>query len=346
VLARRLANRAATLLVAALSFGVAGALVFSPAAPAAPPRVDPPRPTAAAAPARAPEPAPARAPAPPPPRADEKLDRSGRTAFSGGYLTLTPDFASPDGVYDLVIHFHGNTELVEQSLAHAKIGAVFVPQNLGIGSGAYERTFSRRGAFEDLLSRVDAAMKRRGLANARLGRIALVAWSAGYGGVLRILAQPALAERVDAVILLDCLHIGHRPGTRKPATDQIAPWERFARWAVSGQKLFVITHSEITPASFVGARQTTDILLQRLGILRYAGGEEAAIPDVPAATGVLPKRLRLPLSPLTLADRGKLIVRGYAGMEPEHHIYHLMEMGSIALPDLASWWARPRDGSP
>jgi hypothetical protein len=62
--------------------------------------------------------------------------------------------------------------------------------------------------------------------------------------------------------------------------------------------------------------------------------------------GVISRQLRVPLSPLTLADRGRLTVRGYAGDQPEHHIYHLMEMSSIALPDLAAWWARPRDASP
>lgn len=285
-------------------------------------------------------------PAPPPPRADEKLDRKGHTAFAGGYLAITPDFASADGTYDLVIHFHGNSELVEQSLAYAKIGAVFVLQNLGVGSGVYDAKMAQKGAFEDMLKRVQTAMEKRGLAGARLGRVALTAWSAGYGGVARVLERPELAEKVDAVILLDCLHIGRTNGEKRPALAQIAPWERFALAAAQGRKLFTITHSEIAPDRFVGARETTDILLRRVGVLRHAAGEEATIPDIPAVEGVLPKRLRLPLSPMTLADRGHFFVRGYAGDAPEHHIYHLMQMGSIALPDLAAWWSRPRDASP
>jgi hypothetical protein len=312
-------------------------------------RPPPPAPALASAPAPlpdlTPDPPPA-ATALPPARADEALDRRGRTAFSGGYLALTPDFASPDGVYDLVVHFHGNTDLVEQSLAYARIGAVFVPQNLGVLSGPYEARFAEPSALPDLLGRVQAAMERRGLARARLGRIALVAWSAGYGAVLRILEQPALAERIDAVILLDGIHIGRVPGRRAPAVEQIVPYERFARWAVEGRKLFTITHSDIAPDAYVGAHDTTDLLLRRLGVLRYAGGEEAEIPDIPAAQGVLSKQLRLPLSPLTLAESGRLTVRGYAGDQAEHHVYHLLEMASIALPDLAAWWARPREGSP
>jgi hypothetical protein len=116
---------------------------------------------------------------------------------------------------------------------------------------------------------------------------------------------------------------------------------------MEGKKLFVITHSDIAPDAFVGARDTTDVLLRRLDLLRYAGGEVAVVPPIAAAEGVLSSRLRhAPLEPLTLADRGKLIVRGFAGDGPEHHVHHLLEMASIALPDLAAWWSRPRDASP
>ncbi|APR82310.1 Hypothetical protein A7982_07659 [Minicystis rosea] len=316
-------------------------------APPLDPPPAPPRPPQAAAIAEehAPKPA-AAAPALPVVRADAKLDRAGRTAFAGGYLSLLPDFASEDGAYDLVVFFHGNTELCEQSLAYARIGAVFVTQNLGVGSGPYETRFADPGALPDVLARVQTAMERRGLAGARLGRLALVSWSAGYGAVLRILSQPALAERVDAVLMLDGIHIGRVPGRRAPAVDQIAPYERFARWAVSGSKLFTITHSDIAPDAYVGARDTTDVLLRRLDVLRAADGEEGAVPDIPAANGVLSKPFRVPLSPLTIAEKGQLRVRGYAGDQADHHILHLLEMGTIALPDLARWWARPREASP
>ncbi len=338
--------------MAGLVLAIAGALALAP-----------PLPTPAIA--RSPTPAPAPAPPPEPEgsepplavasstaaparegRADEKLQRAGRTAFAGGYLAITPDFASADGVYDVVIHFHGNTDLVEQSLAYAKIGAVFVPQNYGVGSGPYEERFATAGALPEMLDRVQAAMEKRGLAGARLGRLALVAWSAGYGAVLRILERPELAERVDAVILLDGMHIGRVPGRRAPAVEQIVPYERFARWAMEGRKLFTVTHSEISPDAYVGAHDTADVLLRRLGLLRYVDGEEAVVPDIPAAEGVLSRRQRVPLQPLTMAGRGRLTVRGYAGDGPEHHVYHLLEMASIALPDLAAWWTRSREASP
>jgi hypothetical protein len=341
-----LAHRAADMLPAVLAVVLAAALAAAPsrppteAAPLAPLPLEAALDGTGGGPATSPPPTIAR------PRADAKLDRSGRTAFGGGYLALTPDFASPDGIYDVVIHFHGNTELVEQSLAYAHIGAVFVPQNLGVGSAPYEARFSPPAALPELLDRVQVAMERRGLAEARLGRVALIAWSAGYGAVLRILEHPEVAERIDAILLLDGIHIGRVPGRRAAAVEQVAPYERFARWAVEGRKLFTITHSDIAPDAYVGARETTDVLLRRLGVLRYAGGEEGEVPDIPAAEHVLSRELRVPLQPLTLAESGRLTVRGYAGDRAEHHVHHLLEMATIALPDLAAWWARPREASP
>ncbi len=343
---RALRARTGPALAAALSLIVAAAISLAPSHPAAavaqlPLAAPTPEPEL---PASSPDPQPS--PSPPTPRADEKLQRSGRTAFADGYLTLLPGFSSPDGVYDVVFHFHGNTELVEESLAHVGINAVFVPQNLGVGSGPYEARFAAAAALPEMLDRVQAAMERRGLRGARLGRVALVAWSAGYGAVLRILEHAEVADRVDAVILLDGIHIGRVPGRRAPAEEQIAPYERFARWATLGRKLFTVTHSDIAPDAYVGAKDTTDVLLRRLGVTRSADGEETPIPDLPAVQSVLSKRQRVPLQPLTLAGRGRFTVRGYAGDEADHHVQHLMAMSSIALPDLAAWWARPRDASP
>jgi hypothetical protein len=329
-------------LAGALTVAVAGALLLPPPSRAA----EPPAPPAPAAPAAPPPDDAPVPPPPPPPRADEKLQREGRSAFADGYLTLLPGFSAPDGTYDVVLHFHGNTQLVEESLAHARINAVFAPQNLGAGSGPYEARFAVPGSLSEVLGRAQAAMERRGLARARLGRVALLAWSAGYGAVERILERADEAERVDAVLLLDGIHIGRVPGRRAPAEDQIAPYERFARWAVEGRKLLTVTHSDIAPDAYVGARDTTDVLLRRLGLGRSADGEEAPIPDLRANQHVLSKAERVPLQPLTVAGRGQLRVRGYAGDEADDHVRHLMAMATIALPDLAAWWARPRDASP
>ena len=275
-------------------------------------------------------------------RADASLARKGRSPLAGGLLTLPPAFASADGGYDLVIHFHGNTDLVEESFARIPLNAVVVIMNLGTGSGPYEDRFANPLALPEVLGRVQATMEKRGLRNPVLHRVALTAWSAGYGAVLRILEQPTLAEQIDAVVLLDGIHCGYRPYSTALQLDRIAPFERFARAAIDHGKLFSITHSEITPiGKYAGTRETTDALLQLVGVPRIPGGETPPPVTLTSIEGVIARKSLRPLLPRSEAHAGGLHVRGYVGDQPEHHTMHLIEMSVTALPDLEQHWAAP-----
>jgi hypothetical protein len=274
-----------------------------------------------------------------PPRADAALVRERRSPIAGGLLMIPPAFQSLDGAYDLVIHFHGNTDLVEEGFVTSGIGAVLVTMNLGNGSGVYEERYANALVLPDVLERVQATMEKRGLAHARLRRLALTAWSAGYGAVLEVLSRPALADKVDAVILLDGIHVGYRAGTSEPQLDRLAPFERFAREAMDGKRLFTITHSDITPLGhYAGTRVTTDALLRSLGLDRQRGGDAPAMPVLHSIDGVIARKKIVPLVPETFVEKGELRVRGYAGDQPEDHIAHLIHMASAALPDLAARW--------
>src|SRR4051812_29454183 len=95
------------------------------------------------------------------------------------------------------------THLVEDSFGVAGVNAAVVIVNLGIGSGVYEDRFSSPDELHELLARAQRTLERRGLAHAHLRRLGLSSWSAGYGAVLRIIENPALAEQVDSIVLLD-----------------------------------------------------------------------------------------------------------------------------------------------
>lgn len=285
--------------------------------------------------------------APPPPvvapRADAKLDREHRSPVAGGLLTLPPSFASSDGAYDLVIHFHGNTDLVEESYAASKLNAVVIILNLGVGSGPYEDRFANPLRLPEMLDRANATMERRGLVGAKRRRLALAAWSAGYGAVLKVLDHADLAARVDAVLLLDGIHVGYRQGTHDPLLDRLAPFTRFAREAVLGKKLFAITHSSITPnADYAGTRDTTNALLREVGVERVDGGSDPPMPVMKSIDGVIAKKSLVALKAESVADRGGLHVHGYRGDQPEHHTAHLVQMSTTALPDLVAYWGSTR----
>src|SRR5262249_54849345 len=124
--------------------------------------------------------------------------------------------------------------------------------------------------------------------------------------------------------------------------DRLAPFERFARDAMEGKRLFTITHSNITPVGhYAGTRETTDALLRSLGLSREDGGEAPAMPALRSIDGVIARKKLVSLVPQTFVAKGELRVRGYSGDQPEDHMAHLIHMTSSALPDLAARWREP-----
>lgn len=288
------------------------------------------------APAPSSEPA---APSAPSERADAHFVRWYRSPLAGGLLTFPRSFASADGGYDLVVHFNGNTDLVEESFEHANLNAVVVILNLGVGSGLYEDRFEDPAAFQLILDRVQRVMTARGLKNARLRRVAVSAWSSGYGGVIRVLQSDVIADRIDGVILFDALHCGYVPGTKTLKPGQIDPIVRFAKRAAEGRALLSITHSKIETYGYLNAQRTADVIIDAAHALRSPTTKAQPMPDLRSMIGVLPKALMVPLSPLSEAHRGGLHVRGYGGGGPVTHMLHLVQMSKTALPDLVERWS-------
>lgn len=263
----------------------------------------------------------------------------GRAPMSGGVLFIPTSFtAASDGAFDLVVHFHGNTDLVTESYESAQVDAVVAVLNLGIGSGKYEDRFENPAALTEVLTRTTDALRERGLPHPKLRRLALVAWSAGYGAVVRILEHPADAERVDTVILLDGLHTSYREGTHDVEEAKIASVERFAELAKKGEKLFVVNHSDIEPVGYLGVHETVDFLLGRIGVERHPASGTTTLPHLVSMEGVLPKDELKPLVLTSEAREGGVVVHGYAGNEAATHIAHLVQMSQLALPMLVARW--------
>jgi hypothetical protein len=270
--------------------------------------------------------------------ADAHLVRSWRAPLAGGLLLFPPSFHSEDGRYDLVIHLNGNTDLVEESYGYAGVNAVVMILNLGVGSGLYEDRFADPAAFALILARTQKVLTERGLRAPALRRVALSAWSSGYGGVIKLLQQDAIFERLDAVVLLDAIHCGYEPVYHKLKPDQIEPIRRFARKAADGRALLSITHSEIETYGYLDAHKTTDAMLAAVGLPRTPSTREQPMPALASMVGVMPRAMLRPLRPLTEVHHSGLHVRGYGGNGPITHMLHLVQMSTTALPDLVARW--------
>ncbi len=267
--------------------------------------------------------------------------KKGRNTVSWGVMMVPEAFEpGPDGSYDLIIHFNGNVDLTLEGLDRLDINAVYVVINLGIGSSVYEQTFAGPSSIQTLLDRVPAELKKRGLPNPRLGRLALTAWSAGYGAIMQIIAQPKFAEQVDSIVLLDGLHTSLKKNSLEADPLMLQNITAFAKAAVRGERLLTITHSNVEPIGYASVKASTDLILGDLALERSPASGATIIPDMASVKGVLPRDEMVALVPVSTVDAGAFHVRGYKGNEPTHHISHLLQASEIAFPTLAARWKK------
>ena len=143
-------------------------------------------------------------------------------------------------------------------------------------------------------------------------RVEVSAFSAGYGAVRAVLRDDAFSG-IDGVLLLDGLHTSYVPEGRvlfeggRLDTTLLDPFVRFARQAVMGAKRFVVTHSAIFPGTFASTTETTDYLIEALGlertpVLRWGPGGMQQLSEVRS---------------------GGLHVLGFAGNTAPDHMDHL-----------------------
>jgi hypothetical protein len=213
--------------------------------------------------------------------------------------------------FDLLVHFHGAAFVVNTAVSRLDQPMVGVSVNLGAGSSVYERPFLDESVFRTLLAAVGDSLVARGVSDRVPNRVFLSAFSAGYGAVRAILRRDS--EKVAGVLLLDGFHTDYVPDGRvlfeggTLGTEKLTPFVDFARSAVNGSKRMVITHSEIFPGTFASTTETTDYLIEQLGLSR-----EPVVEWGPGGMQLLSR---------TYA--GHLTILGFAGNTAPDHVDHL-----------------------
>ncbi len=236
-----------------------------------------------------------------------------------------------DGKFDVVIHFHGH-DPIRREFVQVMDGAVLVGITLGIGSGAYESTFSNPGAFKELIESVEKEVaKERGLDHAKVRKVALSAWSAGYGAVGQILRQSYGKELVDSVILLDGLHVGYA-GDGSLERAGLEPFIDFAKRAKSGKRFMFASHSSIIPPGYASTTETMNYLVHELG-----GSPKKAKPRKSDPMG---------LELNSRYDAGNFHVRGYDGNDKMDHCAHIGVIRDVLKSFIKPRWKTPKGQAP
>jgi hypothetical protein len=249
--------------------------------------------------------------------------RSGRAE-----LFLPPWFEADGGTYDVVLHFHGMARLQEANVIAAKLNAAVVSVNLGVVSARYGSSFRSPQAFEALLTKTQRLVAASGRAKgAKIGRIALSAWSAGFESVGAILKHDANRGRIDAVFLADGLHAAYTDSKKRLIEERsLAKYARLGEEAMRGEKLFVLTHSSIPTYGYATVSETVGT------VLRLTSVEKAAPPSSS------PRNMQA----IYQVHRGDFHVTGFEGTGVSDHIDHIRAMGETMYPLLAARWGRAR----
>jgi hypothetical protein len=215
---------------------------------------------------------------------------------------------------DLLLHFHGAPATCLKNFGKTGWDAVLVVVNFRGLSAAYAQPFREDpGLFPRLL---DLAWDGAGLSGeAQFRRVFLSSFSAGYGAVREILKSPQAFERIDGIVAADSIYAGLEEGTdsRTPKREQMRDFRRFARAAAAGEKIFVVSHSDlVTP--YASTRETADDLLRAVEIVRrpVEGEREAGS-----------------FAPVTMASKGRFLVVGYPGTTGDDHLVHLREIHAL-----------------
>ena len=224
----------------------------------------------------------------------------------------------PDGChdsYDLVLHFHGAHPYVRDLIEKANLNAVVAVFNAGNGAEKYSQAYGAGGTLSSLLRQIDMATAPL-CPGAKLARVALMAWSAGYAATEKLLSREEDRERVDALLLADGLHAGFTDRWKRTfAPNALQAFRDFGALAKAGKKLFAITHSSIMTDGYGSTTECSRLLLKALDV--HCDDD------------------------LVSGKSGTFSIQGFTGDDKAAHIVQFRHMDTTLLSKLRARWAKP-----
>jgi len=227
------------------------------------------------------------------------------TTEAGSTILFTENAVGADGSYDAIVHFHGIYPNLEPALAESGLNAAVLIVEAGTTAGDYSRRFAVVGVFQAFLRGLDRQMSRHhGGRPVRLRRLALSAWSAGYGAIAQLLRRADDEALVSAVLLSDAPHVAFlEPETRTLCDEQLSPFVSFAKRAVRGEVVFGLTHTAIQTADYAS---TSEVAARLHHLLDLPPEDPAhASPELPSL--------------VSQSSHGALVIQGYSGTDRRAH---------------------------
>jgi hypothetical protein len=237
-----------------------------------------------------------------------------QTNTYNGNVVYVPEDCSGD--YDVVLHFHGAHPYLKDLAQKADLHAVVAVYNAGNGAERYAQAFQAGGILTSLLRQVGMAVAPLCAGEGEQPRrVALSAWSAGYGATEKLLTRAEDRDRVDAVLLADGLHAGFADVYRRQfAPNALQAFRDFGELAKRGEKLFAITHSSIKTDGYASTTECSKLLLKLL--------------NVPSEGS------------LVSGQSGAFSIEGSPGEDKAAHIEQFRQMDAKLYSKLRARWSR------
>ncbi|HMA95208.1 MAG TPA: hypothetical protein VKP30_21110 [Polyangiaceae bacterium] len=236
-----------------------------------------------------------------------------------------PDAVEPDGSYDVIVHFHGVQMALEPAMREAGLRAVLIIINDGLVAESYRDGHGAPGTLTQLLDALHqhvAEAFRRDDVHAR--RVAVSAWSAGFGAVAPMLRRSDDVDRIDAVLVSDGVHSSFTDLRRRVIADhQLSSVVAFAKRAIARDKLFAITHTAIQTPDFASTTETAEKILGLLSI---------------TPSMILDKRPGQEPPPTSIAEQGDFVLMGFSGNDKHAHAVQQWALGRTLWARLAERW--------
>lgn len=230
------------------------------------------------------------------------------------------------GEFNVLFHVHGR-EPVRKEWVQVMNGAVLVAVDAGIDSESYREAFRDPRTFSRVLQAVERAVARQtGRSDARASRLVVSSWSAGFGALERILAQPFGRRHVLGVILLDGLHAGYEDSSLDRV--RLAPFVGFARAADAGERWMYVSHSSVPAVGYASTTETTNYLVYKLG------GRPTSVDQ----RGVDP----LQLHRISSFSSGNFHARGFKGGTAADHCAHVALLRDVLQVHVRPLWSEPQ----
>ena len=214
------------------------------------------------------------------------------------------------------LHLHGAPATVESGFASIGAPGLLINVTLPGLSKVYADYFADPNAFPVLLQEAETALRNASTTQPwRLGRLTVSSFSAGFGGVRQLLAQPGAFDRIATLVMADSIYCGYTGPVGEHRVDPalMAGFLRYAQLAADGRKRLLITHSRQVPEGYASTTETAEYLIAQLGGIRsfepqdWSGG----------------------LRWLSSFTQGQCDIFGFDGDGPEDHMRHLRAIGSF-----------------